>query len=122
MRPERGGVWQPVTGSVEPGEAIEDAALREAREESGLRFDGPPVPLRYEFTFEHSKWGKPLRFRESCFRLEAPRGAGGEPPSVTLDSREHVSYRWMAPDDAFALLGHPSNAEALRILIDSLDG
>ena len=34
--PEQGGYWHVVAGGVEPGEAVEEAAERELREETGL--------------------------------------------------------------------------------------
>ncbi|MGJ7579491.1 NUDIX domain-containing protein [Variovorax sp. RHLX14] len=42
--PEDGGMQLP-KGTVEAGEAPEDAVRRELLEESGIRFDGPLVPL-----------------------------------------------------------------------------
>ena len=42
--PEDGGMQLP-KGTVEPGESPEDAVRRELLEESGIRFDGPLVPL-----------------------------------------------------------------------------
>ncbi len=32
-----GGYWTPVTGKIEPGESLREAALREVAEETGLR-------------------------------------------------------------------------------------
>ena len=116
MRPDRGGFWQPVTGSVEPGEALASAALREAQEETGLEFAGPPQPLCYSFTFEGTGERRGLRFREHGFALEVP----GATEPVKLDPHEHVEYQWLSAQETFKLLHFSSNADMLRILIRNL--
>src|SRR4029078_8493815 len=45
-KPERGNVWQPVTGSIEDGESPEACARRELLEETGQRAEGEPIDLR----------------------------------------------------------------------------
>lgn len=114
--PEREGFWQPVTGTVELGEALEVAAAREAGEETGWRFTEMPVPLGVEFAFE-SRWGG--RAREHAFRLRAPV----VPPSLLglkLDAREHVEARWVRADRAAPLLRWDSNIATLELTIASL--
>ena len=107
-RPDRGGVWQPVTGGVESGELIEEAALREAQEETGFRFSDPPQPLGRSFKF---KKGDQI-FRETGFSLSVQ----GE-PKPEIDLREHVDFAWVNLDSAFRLLGHRSNQEMLEALV-----
>ena len=107
MIPDRGGFWQPVTGSVEPDESIEDGALREAVEETGLSFQGAPVFLNYEF---ECRWG---HARESAVALSAPEGQ----PRVKLDSTEHEAFRWVSPEEAMATLHFESNRKALQCLL-----
>src|SRR4051812_4204861 len=87
LLPHRGALWQPVTGSVEAGEAVSVAALREAREETGLTFQGAVVPLGLEFEFEHNG----TKFHETIFAIEAPP----ELPAVTLADYEHDAFRWV---------------------------
>ena len=69
---QKGGYWQPVTGSVEAGETLEQAALRELWEETGLsgielgpcvwtrRFVGPLEGRLYEsdehYFFVQTEW------------------------------------------------------------------
>ena len=70
-RLDRGEFWQPVTGGVEAGETVLNAALREAREETGLVFASTPDPIGGSFTFECrgetvEEQGFGLSF-ESCF-------------------------------------------------------
>ncbi len=110
--PERGEFWQPVTGSVEPGESLAEAALREAREETGLAFVAAPLPLDYDFRFR-SRFG---HVQEHSFSLEAP-SAGARLPGVTIDPKEHLEFQWVRPDDALRWLKFESNRKALEILM-----
>jgi 8-oxo-dGTP pyrophosphatase MutT (NUDIX family) len=111
-RPERGSFWQPVTGSVEKGETIRDAALREAREETGLRFRGKPRPLGEAFRFESR--GRPVE--EHCFWLEAV----GKNFQVVLDPDEHTEYQWRTPGWAARKLKFESNRKFLSLLKNDL--
>lgn len=97
----RGGFWQPVTGSVEEGESLEEAAVREATEETGLPFNGAPRSLSYSFEFD-GRWG---RAREHVFALEACAG------EVKLDPGEHVESEWIEFQDAGKRLSFDSNRE-----------
>jgi 8-oxo-dGTP pyrophosphatase MutT (NUDIX family) len=109
--PERGAFWQPVTGSVEPEELIEDAALREAKEETGLLFTGIPWSLGHEFSFE----ARGLQFHEHAFAVEA---TSMQP--VVLDSHEHSDFQWVSATEARALVKHASNVEVLEVLMRKL--
>jgi 8-oxo-dGTP pyrophosphatase MutT (NUDIX family) len=117
MRKDRGGYWQPVTGSVEKGERLSKAALREAIEETGLTFPKQPRSLEQSFRFE-SRWGGLCE--EHGFFLIAPLSAAGELPKVKLDPKEHTDYEWMAPSQAHQHLGFASNRRMLKILRQSL--
>ena len=109
MVPARGGYWQPVTGSVEEGETLPAAALREASEETGLAFSKTgPVPLAYDFEFD-SQWGG--RVRETVFSLECLS------TDVILDPREHVEWQWCSAAEAGPRLAFDSNREGLRRLL-----
>ena len=108
--PARGSFWQPVTGGLEAGETLEIAALREATEETGLNFSGPPIPLGYEFTFP-SRWAPNDVVEETAFTLQILSVA-----AVTLDPREHVEFQWLEPKQALSLLKFESNREALNRL------
>jgi 8-oxo-dGTP pyrophosphatase MutT (NUDIX family) len=107
--PERGAFWQPVTGSIEPGEPVHKGALREAIEETGL----PPLKnieaLDFEFMFE-GKWGPT---HETAFYYETYPGC----PKVTLDADEHQGYQWVSPNEAIGLLHFEPNRQALLQLI-----
>lgn len=107
--PARGAFWQPVTGSVEPGEELLAAAIREAQEESGLEFVSPPELLGTAFEFESMYDDKPVRSREQGYVLEAR-----SPDKVRLDPSEHIEYRWSKADEALSLIKFESNASLLK--------
>ncbi len=107
--PERGSFWQNVTGSVEDGETFEEAALREAQEESGLAIehivDIEDLNLVHHF---QDRWKRKVEEHTFLIVLE-----GQWKP--TLDPHEHVDWKWLdineIEDDC---LEWPSNVEALE--------
>lgn len=111
MLPERGGAWQPVTGSVEEGESLEEAAIREAKEETGLLFQSPPSRVGEPFEFE-SQWSQKV--------IEYGYGLAASSQNVQLDPREHTEYRWVSAAEAIQTVGYPSNAQVLKSLLKEL--
>jgi 8-oxo-dGTP pyrophosphatase MutT (NUDIX family) len=110
--PAHGGFWQGVTGAVEPGEALDEAAIRELLEETGL------TPMRlirtdYQYTFRVRKTRPGLppgtRITEQVFL--ALLDAKVDP---TLDPAEHDAWDWFTYEDALTWLRWPENIEALR--------
>lgn len=109
---KRLGIWLQPGGHIEPGESVEDAALREAREEIG-------VPVRH-----HAEGGVfvhvdvhpgPKGHRHHDLRLllrapeETPNPAEGESPEV----------RWFTWDDATRIAdpGLVGALQAVRLLL-----
>lgn len=114
-RPERKSFWQPVTGSVEEGESLVEAALREALEETGLSFQTQPSQLGNPFTFE-SRGEINL---ETAFSLEiSPPFAEDQlgAPLVKLDPHEHTEYQWVNVTQAVQMIAYPSNIQMLQLL------
>jgi dihydroneopterin triphosphate diphosphatase len=110
--PERGIFWQPVTGGVEGTEALPIAALREAKEETGLKFRIAPEPLDFEFNY--TKDG--VSFHETVFAIRSITDKG-KPPQIHFDPKEHMDFRWVSPQEAFQLLKFDSNKEGLQALL-----
>lgn len=105
------GLWQCVTGKLEPGERIADAALREVREETGLGAAEIEAFLETDIV----NW-----FHEStvdAILCEAVFAARIRPQAEVRLSHEHDGARWLAPDAARALVVWP----AYRRAIDHLE-
>jgi dATP pyrophosphohydrolase len=117
-RADRPGFWQSVTGSQDEGETLEQTAVRELREETGLE------AARYRL----SDWRKQNRYEiyqrwrhryapgithntEHVFGVLLPR-----PMSVALAPKEHLRYEWLGWREAADKVFSWSNAEAIREL------
>jgi dihydroneopterin triphosphate diphosphatase len=111
----RGDFWQGVTGGVEDGEEITDAARREMMEESGLL---PSTLQKIDYTFSYpvaEKWRHLYAqgVEEIVEYVFLARVDGRQEP--ILDAREHDEWKWCNFEDALKSLIWPGNLEALRV-------
>jgi 8-oxo-dGTP pyrophosphatase MutT (NUDIX family) len=118
----RGGFWQGVTGGLEAGESLEQAARREVWEETGyqrfIRF--VPLDVRYRYPLDRPKWGHLYApdvemIDEECFGAEIDLDQG----DPVLDPSEHDEYCWLDVQQALAQLIWPENQEALLRFADT---
>lgn len=101
------GLWQCVTGKLEPGERILDGALREVAEETGLgRTDLEDLMDTDIVNWFHAGDLDSL-LCEAVFAARVRQGA-----DVRLSS-EHDDLRWLAPDGAKALVVWPAYERAI---------
>lgn len=110
------GLWQGVSGLVEEGESIAEAALREVREETG--FHGSAIEAFYHLDYVTEFYWEPsdALMASAYFAL---RIAPGVDPEL---SEEHDDFRWLPLDDALAMAVWPGYREGLsRIRNELLD-
>ena len=123
-RADHPGYWQSVTGSQQEGETLEQTAVREVAEETGLQargFDLRDWQLenRYEI-FQEWRWRYPpgvTHNTEHVFGLALPGCL-----EVQLAPREHLQFRWLPWEEAAAQCFSWTNAQAIRLLPERAAG
>ena len=117
-RADRPGFWQSVTGSQDAGETLEQTAIREIAEETGL--DASRFGLanwrkqnQYEIyqRWRHRYAPGVTHNTEHVFSMQLP-----QPQPVTLAAEEHLQYVWLPWRDAADQVFSWSNADAIREL------
>lgn len=101
------GLWQCVTGQLEPEERITHGALRELTEETG--FGGDAIEAFYDLDLvSQFHWASvDAVLSEVMF---AVRVAPGAEPAL---SHEHDDARWVSPDEAVTMTVWPAYREAI---------
>lgn len=102
------GLWQCVTGSIEPGERVALAALRELEEETGIA--GDAIEAFYDLDLV-SQFHWPDADGVLSEVVFAARVRPGTEPVL---SHEHDASRWAGPDDAIRASVWPSYREAIE--------
>jgi dihydroneopterin triphosphate diphosphatase len=108
------GLWQCVTGGIEPGERAPQAAIREVAEETGLGSDDVLAWYDLDLVAPFYDEGPDAIVNSAIFAARI------RPEAVAKTSREHDALRWVPATDAPALAIWPSYAECVRRVRDLL--
>jgi len=108
------GLWQCVTGGVEPGERVPDAALREVREETGLASGDIEAFYDLDQVAPFYDDGSDAVVVSAIFAVRVQTTAT---PRL---SHEHDAMRWVAAADVPAAVVWPSYAESVRRVAEVL--
>ena len=108
------GLWQCVTGGVEPGEFIPAAAMREVREETGLG------PDEIEAFYDLDQVAPFYDEGSDAVVVSAIFAARVRPDAEARESWEHDGLRWVPAAEAPRLAIWPSYAESVRRVREQL--
>ncbi len=112
--PDRGRIWVPISGKVDPQDpSLEAAMRRELAEETGLLDPRRVDPLDWHVPFD-GPGGEPWRLH--AYAIEV---AEGWSPAL---SREHEAFEWTTAVEARRRLHYPDNRAAVGRLIGWLGG
>lgn len=108
------GLWQCVTGGIEPGERVPMAALREVAEETGLAGDAIEAFFDLDQVAPFYDEGADGVVVSAIFAVRA------RPDAVARPSHEHDGLQWVAADEAPRLAIWPSYVESIRRIRETL--
>ncbi len=106
--------WVLPKGTPLPGEAVQDVALREVTEETGItaRIMDELGSIHYWFSRHGVRFNKEVFY----YLMEA---TGGD---TTLHDQEYDDSRWFALADALGRVTYPNEAQILRLAAQKLTG
>lgn len=106
------GLWQCVTGAIEDGERVVQAAVRELAEETGIGPESVEVLYDLDLVSLFHWPGVDSVLAEVIF---AARVRAGTEPVL---SHEHDDMRWVSTDEAIRLSVWPAYREAIGRIVD----
>lgn len=108
------GLWQCITGGIEPDERVPMAALREVEEETGLGRDAIEAFYDLDQVAPFYDEGGDAVVISAIFAVRV------RPDAVARPSHEHDDLRWVPAADAPSLAIWPSYAESVRRVSEQL--
>lgn len=109
---QKGGFWQPVTGGVEDGESLSEAANRELQEETGITKYLRIINNVYYFEFDTVEFGV---LKEYVFGVQI------ESDMDAKLSPEHTEMKWCTLEESLVLLKYENNKIGFKKLISLLN-
>jgi lipoyl(octanoyl) transferase len=114
-RPERGGFWQPISGTIEPDESPLATARRELVEETGHPAEPTPLDLTQSFLIEsqflEARYPAPIIASEVVFRASLDSQL-----PIRIDPLEHDDWGWFSMAEAREKIRWTDDREALERL------
>ncbi|MGA3057563.1 MAG: NUDIX domain-containing protein [Candidatus Limnocylindrales bacterium] len=108
------GLWQCVSGRLEPGETIPAGALRELREETGI--EAEEIAGFYDLD-QVNQFHEPSVGAVITGVIFAVRLREGAQAAL---SHEHDAMRWVSPGEALELTVWPAYRESIRRIAENL--
>lgn len=105
-------LWALPKGTPEPGETLEQTALREVREETGVEVEAEGTVGDIKYWFSRPDEG--VRYFKTV-RHYLMRPVGGDP---ALHDHEFDDVRWFDAHEALRILTYQNEAKILRQAID----
>ena len=105
---EDGGFWQPITGTVEDGEKLEECLIREIREEAKIERTIMISNALYKFDWRKASGDVIVEY---VFAVKVPINT-----VIRVNLREHIEYKWCNYEDALDMLFTDNNKRSLGIV------
>lgn len=109
------GLWALPKGTPEPGETLEQTALREVREETGVEVEPDGVVGEMKYWFSRPQEG--VRYYKTV-RHYLMHPVGGDP---SLHDHEFDEVRWFPVQEGLKLLTYQNEVRILRMAIEMVD-
>jgi 8-oxo-dGTP pyrophosphatase MutT (NUDIX family) len=110
------GLWALPKGTPEPGETLEQTALREVREETGVEVEPDGVVGEIKYWFSRPREG--VRYNKTV-RHYLLHPIGGDP---SLHDHEFDEVRWFPVQEALKLMTYANEVRILRMALEMVDG
>jgi 8-oxo-dGTP pyrophosphatase MutT (NUDIX family) len=108
-------IWALPKGTPEPHETIEETALREVREETGVEVEPDGLIGEVKYWFSRPQDG--VRYYKTVHHFLL-RAVGGDP---SLHDHEFDEVRWFPVQEALRLLTYRNEARILRQALELVD-